>query len=43
MTGREQAVTNDIHGYFFEDLEIGMTASFGRTITEADIVLFAGV
>jgi 3-hydroxybutyryl-CoA dehydratase len=34
---------SDIHGYFFEDLAIGMTASFGRTVTEADIVLFAGV
>ncbi len=34
---------NDIHGYFFEDLRVGMTASFGRTVTEADIVLFAGV
>jgi 3-hydroxybutyryl-CoA dehydratase len=34
---------NDIHGYFFEDLKLGMTASFARTVTEADIVLFAGV
>jgi len=34
---------NDIHGYFFEDLKVGLTASFGRTVTEADIVLFAGV
>lgn len=28
---------------FFEDLSIGQTASFGKTITEADIVLFAAV
>jgi len=34
---------SDIHGYFYEDLKVGMTASFGRTVTEADIVLFAGV
>ena len=34
---------SDIHGYFFEDLTVGLTASFGRTVTEADIVLFAGV
>jgi 3-hydroxybutyryl-CoA dehydratase len=34
---------SDIHGYFFEDLKVGMTASFGRTVTEADIVLYAGV
>ena len=32
-----------IHGYFFEDLNVGMTASFARTVTEADIVLYAGV
>jgi 3-hydroxybutyryl-CoA dehydratase len=32
-----------LHGYFFEDLQIGQTALFAKTITEADIVLFAGV
>ncbi len=32
---------NDLDGYHFEDLEVGMTASFSKTITEADIVLFA--
>src|SRR5579875_644958 len=30
-------------GYFFEDLQIGQTASLAKTITEADIVLFAAV
>ncbi len=30
-------------GLFFEDLRVGLTASFGKTITEADIVLFAAV
>ncbi|HZF76229.1 MAG TPA: MaoC family dehydratase [Acetobacteraceae bacterium] len=30
-------------GCFFEDLRIGQKASFGKTITEADIVLFAAV
>lgn len=30
-------------GVFFEDLAVGQTASFGKTITEADIVLFAAV
>jgi len=30
-------------GYFFEDLALGQSASFGKTITEADILLFAGV
>lgn len=28
---------------FFEDLELGQQASFGKTITESDIVLFAAV
>jgi 3-hydroxybutyryl-CoA dehydratase len=30
-------------GYFFEDLAVGMSASFGKTVTEADILLFSGV
>ncbi|WP_374336910.1 MaoC family dehydratase [Leeia sp.] len=29
--------------YAFEDLNIGLAAEIGRTVTEADIVLFAGV
>ncbi|MPM11311.1 (R)-specific enoyl-CoA hydratase [bioreactor metagenome] len=33
---------NDLDGYHFEDLEVGMNASFAKTITEADIVMFAG-
>jgi len=31
------------NGYFIEDLTIGMSASYGKTVSEADIVLFAGV
>ena len=34
---------NDLNGYDVEDLREGMSASFSKTITEADIVLFAGV
>jgi 3-hydroxybutyryl-CoA dehydratase len=34
---------NDQHGYDIEDLQVGMTATFAKTITEADIVFFAGV
>ncbi len=30
-------------GYFFEDLAVGMTASVAKTISEADIVLYAAV
>jgi 3-hydroxybutyryl-CoA dehydratase len=30
-------------GYFFEDLHIGQNATVGKTITEADILLYAAV
>ncbi|MEZ5648221.1 MAG: MaoC family dehydratase [Alphaproteobacteria bacterium] len=33
----------DFNGYTIEDIVVGMTASFAKTITEADIVLFAGI
>ena len=33
---------NELNGYDIEDLAVGMTASFSKTITDADIVLFAG-
>lgn len=33
---------NPLNGYDFEDLTVGMSARFAKTITEADIVLFAG-
>ena len=31
------------HGYYLEDLKVGMTACYARTVTEADVVLFAGI
>jgi len=34
---------NEQHGYDIEDLSVGMTACYGKTVTDADIVLFAGV
>lgn len=34
---------DELHGLFFEDLRIGQTAAYARTVTEADIVLFAGI
>ena len=34
---------NDQYGHDIEDLHVGMSASFAKTVTEADIVLFAGV
>src|SRR5204862_2924849 len=32
-----------MNGLFLEDLKIGQSAMFGRTVTEADIAAFAGV
>lgn len=34
---------SDIYGYRFEDLTLGMSSSISKTISEADILLFAGV
>ena len=33
----------ELYGYRFEEIEVGMSATFGKTITEADILAFAGV
>lgn len=33
----------DLHGYYLEDLEVGMSDSFAKTITDADVCLFAGI
>ena len=34
---------NALNGYDIEDIQVGMSATFAKTITEADIVLFAAV
>jgi 3-hydroxybutyryl-CoA dehydratase len=31
------------HGYFLEDMKVGMTAIYAKTVTDADIVMFAGI
>ena len=33
---------NELDGYDIEDLAVGQSATFAKTITEADIVMFAG-
>ncbi|HNJ09403.1 MAG TPA: MaoC family dehydratase, partial [Plasticicumulans sp.] len=33
----------ELHGLYFEDLKVGQTAAFAKTVTETDIVLFAGL
>jgi 3-hydroxybutyryl-CoA dehydratase len=34
---------NGHDGYYLEDLKVGMSARYAKTITDADIVLFAGI
>ena len=34
---------DQLRGYYFEDLEEGMTDVFAKTITDADIITFAGI
>ncbi len=33
----------ELHGFYLEDLEVGQSASYAKTITEADVILFAGI
>lgn len=33
----------ELHGYYIEDLSVGMTSIFAKTVTEADIVMFSGI
>ena len=34
---------HELHGYYLEDLTVGMTDVFSKTVSEADIVMFAGI
>ncbi len=34
---------SNLHGYYLEDLEVGMTASFAKTVSESDVYTFAGI
>jgi len=43
MSADTQASFEEFYGYRFEDLEVGMSAAYGRTVTDADILMFAGV
>ncbi|MDH5748953.1 MAG: MaoC family dehydratase [Rhodospirillales bacterium] len=36
-------ITRELHGYYFEDLEEGMSDIYGKTISDADIILFSGI
>lgn len=37
------SIAERIGGYRFEDLSVGMSASFTKIITDADLVMFAGI
>ena len=32
-----------LHGYYFEDLQVGMDDAYAKTITDADVITFAGI
>ncbi|MEE4379931.1 MAG: MaoC family dehydratase [Candidatus Competibacteraceae bacterium] len=36
-------MSENLHGYYLEDLSVGMSASYAKTVTEADVILFAGI
>jgi len=33
----------ELHGYYFEDMKEGMSDVYGKTVTDADIVMFSGI
>lgn len=39
----ESALAAELDGHYFEDLAVGMTDVYSRTVTESDIVLFCGI
>ena len=43
MDSSDRQAADPLHGYYMEDLEIGMSAVYGRTIAEGDVSLFAGL
>src|SRR3546814_8847086 len=42
MANRELRM-QEKHGYFIEDLSVVMTAVFAKTVSDADITMFAGI
>lgn len=43
MYSTHAGYNDSIHGYYLEDLQIGMSASHAKTVTETDVVMFAGL
>jgi 3-hydroxybutyryl-CoA dehydratase len=40
---RRRSAMEELHGHYIEELAPGMSALYARTVTDADIVLFAGI
>jgi len=38
-----RVLPSELHGFYFEDLFIGQTAAFSKTLTEVDVTMFAGI
>lgn len=43
VDGRRRTAMDELHGHYIEDLTAGMSALYARTVTDADVVLFAGI
>lgn len=43
MGGEGTTAMDELHGYYLEDLSPGMTAVYAKTLSDADVVLFAGI
>ena len=43
MYPTHEGYNDTLHGYYLEDLQIGMSASHAKTVTETDVVMFAGL
>ena len=43
MYPTHEGYNDTLHGYYLEDLRVGMSASHAKTVTETDVVLFAGL
>jgi 3-hydroxybutyryl-CoA dehydratase len=43
MYSTHEGYNDSIHGYYLEDLAVGMSASHAKTVTETDVVMFAGL
>ena len=43
MYSTHEGLNDSIHGYYLEDLAVGMRASHAKTVTETDVVMFAGL